>query len=252
MTNEVFINYRTGDGEKIAALIDRELSYRFGSERIFFASKSIAPGERYPERLLEAVRRSHIVLAVIGEVWLEQMTQAGEDDWVRRELRTAFACGIEVIPIFDGRKIERLRAADLPPDLARLADNQYVRLDLRDNAGLSRIGDLIVDKLPEFKKWDKQRRTATGPTGPRSGGNVRNSVDGSHGQVIQNRDFTGNVFRDVHGPVHTGSGDNHYNPQHFNAYGPGSMNFAGGNQGGITQNFGAPRRDDERDEEGGR
>lgn len=38
---DVFINYRTGDGDKTAALIDQELSGRFGQKRIFRASKSI-------------------------------------------------------------------------------------------------------------------------------------------------------------------------------------------------------------------
>jgi hypothetical protein len=54
----VFINYRTGDGEKTAALIDQELPRRFGPQHIFRASRSIAPGEVYPGSLLAALRRS--------------------------------------------------------------------------------------------------------------------------------------------------------------------------------------------------
>ncbi|MFE7268415.1 hypothetical protein ACFU9B_41625 [Streptomyces sp. NPDC057592] len=46
---DVFINYRTGDGEKTAALIDQELSRRFGNGRIFRASKSIAPVRHTPK-----------------------------------------------------------------------------------------------------------------------------------------------------------------------------------------------------------
>ncbi|GHH88817.1 hypothetical protein [Streptomyces capitiformicae] len=53
---EVFINYRTGEGEKTAALIDQELSRRFGPQHIFRASRSIAPGEAYPDSLLTALR----------------------------------------------------------------------------------------------------------------------------------------------------------------------------------------------------
>ncbi|WP_244321006.1 hypothetical protein [Streptomyces melanosporofaciens] len=51
---EVFINYRTGDGEKTAALIKRELSYRFGEDSAFRASESIPPGMRYPRSCSEA------------------------------------------------------------------------------------------------------------------------------------------------------------------------------------------------------
>jgi hypothetical protein len=41
--HEVFINYRTGDSDEAATMIERTLSERFGTERIFRAAKSIAP-----------------------------------------------------------------------------------------------------------------------------------------------------------------------------------------------------------------
>lgn len=249
MTHEVFVNYRTGDSEKIAALIWQALAQRFGKERIFRASASIAPGERYPERLLDAVRRSHVVLTVIGEGWSGRAELSTADDWVRKEILTAYECGIEMIPILDGRKTEQLRAADLPPELAWLADLQFIRLDLHDlDAGLTRLGNLLADKVPALKEADTRRKSSTGPA-ETGGGSVRNSIDEAHGQAVQSRDFTGNVFRDVHGIVHTGSGDNNYtyNPQSFNASGPGAMNIAGDNHGGIRQNFGTPQRDEEDD-----
>jgi len=48
----VFINYRTGDGEEAAALLEQRLSDRFGKERIFRATTSIKPGQPYPEKLM--------------------------------------------------------------------------------------------------------------------------------------------------------------------------------------------------------
>ena len=63
---DVFINYRTGDGDEAAAMIEKVLSERFGKKRIFRAARSIAPGSPYPEALLDAVRHSAILVAVIG------------------------------------------------------------------------------------------------------------------------------------------------------------------------------------------
>lgn len=69
---DVFINYRTGDGEKTALLLEKELSAILGGEeRIFRATRSIKPGQRFPEELLGNVRRSTVLLAVIGPNWIQ-------------------------------------------------------------------------------------------------------------------------------------------------------------------------------------
>ncbi|MCW2875934.1 MAG: hypothetical protein JWQ95_34 [Sphaerisporangium sp.] len=243
MTYEVFINYRTGDGEKTAALIEQNLSQRFGDERIFRASKSIAPGESYPDKLLGAVRRSAVVLTVIGENWSGRAELHNEDDWVRREILEAFTCGIEVIPVLEGRRTERLNAADLPANLARLADVQSLRLDLNEaRAGLTRIGDLLAEKLPSLKAVDRNALDSLDT------GSVSNSVNEAHGTVVQSRDFTGDVGSVVkgnRGPVHTGSGNLYQDSQHFS--GAGGTYIAGDNQGGIRHDFGGSRRDKEDD-----
>ena len=131
--HEVFINYRTGDGDEAAAMIEKVLSERFGKERIFRAARSIAPGSPYPETLLNAVRNSAVLLALMGAEWSHYPQLRDESDWVRREILEAFAYGIRIVPVLKGRKTDRLKVADLPIDLARLADLQSLRLDMRDN-----------------------------------------------------------------------------------------------------------------------
>jgi hypothetical protein len=243
VTNEVFINYRTGDGEKIAALIEQNLSDRFGEERIFRASKSIVPGESYPDKLLSAVRRSEVLLAVIGEGWSRRAELHDQDDWVRREILEAFTCGIEVIPVLEGRRTERLNASDLPVTLARLADVQSVRLDLHEaREGLTRIGDLLARKLPSLKAVDRAAPDL------RDTGSVSNSVNEARGTVVQTHEFTGdagNVVKGNHGPVHTGRGDLNYGSPRFS--GAVGAYIAGDNEGGIRQNLNTPRRDEEGD-----
>jgi hypothetical protein len=241
VANEVFINYRKGDGEKIAGLLERDLSHRFGTEYFFRASKSIPPGATYQEQLINGIRRSSLVIAVIGKDWSRHPALHNENDWVRREILEAFACGIEVIPVLEGRETSRLNPADLPAELKRLADIQSVRLDVSNlEADLKRIGDLLATKVPQLKAADR-----TTPPKPEAG-DVRNSVGEVHGDVFQAGAITGDVGRIIkgtQGPIHNGKGDIYHNSQHVS--GPGGTYIAGDNQGGIRHNFGDSRRKEE-------
>lgn len=248
---DVFINYRTGDADKSAALIDHELSHRFGSEKIFFASKSIPPSARYPRQLLSNVRRSAVLLAVIGESWSRNEALHREDDWVRQEILEALVCAIPIIPVFEGRKTERLRAAELPPALRELAECQYLRLDRHNAADLRRIGDEIIRLVPSLKEADRTAHQAVEP------GTVHNSTGDVHGTAVQARDITGDVgngtvVKGNHGPVHTGSGDlhqphyygdqNNFSGDQNNFSGDGATYIAGDNRGGVQHQFGGSKQ----------
>ena len=130
---EVFINYRTGDGDEAAGLIEQDLAQRFGKEHIFKASRDIRPGEAYPQALLTAVRHSWVLLAIMGPDWPAAPQLRDADDWVRREILEAYASGGHVIPVLKGRKTDRLHPAVLPPDMAWLAEVQSLRLDTHDS-----------------------------------------------------------------------------------------------------------------------
>ncbi|MGW4797669.1 toll/interleukin-1 receptor domain-containing protein [Nonomuraea sp. NPDC004297] len=244
MTYEVFINYRTGDGEKIAALLEENLAHRFGNEHIFRASNAIPPGAAYPDALIKAVRRSGLVLAIIGPNWSKHPRLHAEDDWVRKEILEAFTCGIEVIPILDGRTTERLNPADLPAPLQQLADAQSVRLDLQHDlpSALKRIGDILAAKLPRLKAADRTPRQEP------EAGDVRNTIDEARGNIVQAGNFTGDagtIAKGNHGPTHFGSGDiNQHSPR---ISGTGAVYIARDNQGGIRQNFGETRDKEEED-----
>jgi hypothetical protein len=242
---DVFVNYRTGDGDKSAALIERDLSHRFGSDKIFRASKSIPPGARFPQELLGNVRRSAVLLAVIGETWIRCAALHDEDDWVRREIVEALTWGIPVVPVLEGRKTERLCAAELPDSLAQLAEVQSLRLDLHNaDAGLRRIGDEIAKLIPSLKDADRAARRAAEP------GATHNSVGDVQGTTVQARDFTGDVGTVVkgnHGPVHTGTGDihqSHFSGDHNHFSGDGATYIAGDNRGGVRHRFGGSHREE--------
>ncbi|GAA3782021.1 hypothetical protein GCM10022403_015720 [Streptomyces coacervatus] len=211
---DVFINYRTGDGDYLATILDRELSHRFGPAAGFRASKSIKPGQKFAPELLRGVRRSSVLLAVIGPGWAASPALRNEEDWVRREILEAFDCGIPVIPILSGRRMERLRGEDLPAPLAQLAEIQSLRYD-NQNApvDLDRIVAELVELVPELAPSGQRERGAA----VSQPGSVHNEVTGgTQGPVFQGRDFTGDVggtvIKNNSGPIHAGKGDqnNHH------------------------------------------
>jgi hypothetical protein len=194
----VFINYRTGDGEHAAALIDKHLSDRLGSDQVFRASRSIRPGAAYDAALLAGVRTSRVLLALIGPGWLDARDALGRrrlddpKDWIRREIVTAFDCGVQVVPILLG-KVERLAPNDLPKKLAPLVVRQDLRLDTRRvDADLDRIYTAITEMVPEL-------RPTAAPEATRETPSRRGGVGDIHGNV-------GTVVGSVRGPINTGSG----------------------------------------------
>lgn len=238
---EIFINYRTGDGEEAALTIELALSQRFGEDRVFRASSKIKPGEAYPDKLLSSVRQSAVLLAVIGPDWPHHPQLRNPGDWVRRELLEARTCGIQVIPVLKGRKTDRLAVADLPKTLAWLADVQSLRMDTKDNGrDLARIGDELARLVPSLGEADR------GTSQSSASDTIRNSASDVRGAVVQGRDITGDVgtvIKGNQGSVHLGTGDINHESQTFS--GDGATYIRGDNHGGVNHDFGGSRRGEE-------
>jgi O-acetyl-ADP-ribose deacetylase (regulator of RNase III) len=122
----VFINYRVREQSGYAALLYRELAVRLGADRVFFASRSIRLGDDFVDRIFDTLSRCTVLLAIIGPRWLDYLGDP-DQDWVRREIRAAFAHGLRVIPILvDDAQLPD--AALLPEDIAALGRCQSLRL----------------------------------------------------------------------------------------------------------------------------
>jgi hypothetical protein len=180
----VFINYRTDDDEGTATLIDRELSDRFGSAKVFRASRSIRPGENFEEVILRNVQRSEVLLAIIGPRWLTVLDGAGrrkidlESDWTRQEILEAMRCKIPVIPVLVG-KSKRLTAEELPAELAGLVKCQYVPFDHRRAArDLDALVDAITERVPELDDRTPARDAGEAPVINYAGDNARVKFQG--------------------------------------------------------------------------
>jgi hypothetical protein len=206
---EVFINYRTGDGEEAAEFLASCLSDRFGKEHVFKASHSIQPGELFPKVLMDAARKSHVLLAVMGPDWGADSQLREEADWVRTEILAAQTSGTRVVPVIKGRKTDRLARASLPPELMWLADVHSLRLDMHESTDdIIRIGDFLADLLPTLKAADRTADDST-PFGA-----ADNSASDVAGNLVQGRDISGGVrnisLSDTSGPMMAGD----HNTQH--------------------------------------
>lgn len=128
----VFVNYRSRDDGSMAFLLKRELSAEFGDDAIFLDFESIPLGQDFSRMLLDGVRRSAVLLVLIGRDWEGRADKRGRliddpGDWVRREIAAALAASVVVVPVLIGDR-PVLVAADLPVEIARLARLQYARI----------------------------------------------------------------------------------------------------------------------------
>jgi hypothetical protein len=162
---QVFLNYRRADEPFGVAMLDRELSARFGAEAVFFASKSIQLGASWEEEMFAAVERSTALLVVMGRRWLDDVDETGqrrifaEKDFVRREILLAMELDKHVISVRLGAP--RLSPSDLPPELRSLPDRQDIELQFR-TAGpdIDRLETKLRRLIPELATAAPKERPA--------------------------------------------------------------------------------------------
>lgn len=134
---KVFINYRSTDEPWAAIAVNNELSRRFGDAAVFLDAKSVIPGRAFDQTLLTAVRRSTVLLALMGNRWLTASDSHGRrlidrpKDWVRQEIVEAFLSAVPVIPVLVG-DVRVPPAEALPPMLRQIAKCPFIRLRHRD------------------------------------------------------------------------------------------------------------------------
>jgi hypothetical protein len=149
---QVFLNYRTDDEPFGVALLDRELSDRFGSDTVFLAAKSIPAGTNWEKRIFDAVAESTALLAIIGRGWFSAASRRRLNqptDFVRREILTALKLQKRVVPVRLG--VPRLKKADLPPALQPLAEQQDIEIRFRSHKiDIDRLAADLAERIPEL------------------------------------------------------------------------------------------------------
>ncbi|MGB3443236.1 MAG: toll/interleukin-1 receptor domain-containing protein [Actinophytocola sp.] len=145
----VFVNYRSAD-EKPAADVEAELNHRLGRGAVF-RDVHMPLGVAFPSELADRAARCAVMVSIIGERWDDGTGLRllhSPSDWVRRELATALAGGVHVVPILVGAR-PHLSPADLPEEVRALAYIQGPHLP-RDYTApdLRRVVDRLLKTLP--------------------------------------------------------------------------------------------------------
>jgi hypothetical protein len=133
---KIFICYRRADAEYAAGALGRELRAHFGEDQVFRDKEDIGGGDMWKEKVLHEIDRQSALLVLIGPRWLETRDASGArriddpGDPIRMEVHDGIRDGATIIPVLL-ENASMPAAADLPPELAPLAD--YNALKLHDS-----------------------------------------------------------------------------------------------------------------------
>ena len=168
MTNRIFISYRRADSHGSAGRIYDHLSERFGSDNIFMDVDTIQPGLDFVNAIESAVNETDVLLAVIGQSWLDIADSNGKrrldnpEDFVRLEIGTALKRNIRVIPVLvDGALSPQSR--DLPDDLKPLARRNAIEVrHTRFSSDIQQLVRTLESVLGGPKKRTRQHSAING------------------------------------------------------------------------------------------
>ena len=166
----VFVNYRRDDTGWAANSLTDALRRRLGhSSEVFLDNRSIDLGQAFAEVLEQGVRRSAVLIALIGRRWddppfLDRLLDP--KDWVRQEIVLAQQQQSTVIPVLVDR--ERVPAAAvLPEELQFVAGLQAAELRQAHPEDLEVLAERIATLLPSGCRGTTVRSgTGVTPTRP--------------------------------------------------------------------------------------
>jgi TIR domain len=128
--SKLFISYRRDDSADITGRLHDRLKGHFGDGTIFLDIDNIPFGMDFRQSIGDAVNQCDVLLAVIGDLWLDARNADGPQqgcrrlddphDYVRIEIESALARGIPVVPLLVGKAVMPAEA-DLPVGLKELA-----------------------------------------------------------------------------------------------------------------------------------
>jgi serine/threonine protein kinase len=169
---KIFLSYRREDSADVAGRIFDHLERRFGRDRLFLDVDAIRYGDDFRRRISEALDQTGVLLAIIGDRWLDAEDRAqpacsrrldDPNDYVSVEISAALKRGIAVVPVLVG-EARMPSARDLPAHLAELSyrNAAEVRSGRDFSFHINRLIEAIADLLglpPE--QGSPQRRQST-------------------------------------------------------------------------------------------
>lgn len=205
--NRVFLSFRKVDDRVTREQVDQRLCTEFGREQVFKSGESIPAGTDYVATLQAQATACSVMLVLIGGAWLTASDARGgalierDDDWVRVEIRTALAAGNRVVPVLLGERTLLPTAAELPDDLAALADLQALRIaHSAVDAGLDQLVAELKRMLPRLAPDGNAAPDPAPMPAPMPAQNV--TISGGGSGVVANGPVSGTVAgRDIRGNV---------------------------------------------------
>jgi len=149
----IFISYRRSDSADITGRIYDRLVDEFGRSPIFKDVDSIPLGFDFREYLDRKVSECRVLLAIIGDHWLDASDAAGkkrlEDpaDFVRIEIESALERDILVIPLLV-RSAKMPEEENLPASLRKLVYKNGV--EIRPDPDFHRDMDRLISALSKY------------------------------------------------------------------------------------------------------
>jgi len=152
---KIFLSYRREDSADIAGRIFDHLERRFGRDRLFLDVDAIRYGDDFRRRIGEALDQTGVLLAIIGDRWLDAGAQSAArrrlddpNDYVSIEISSALDQGITVVPVLVG-EAQMPRVSDLPAHLAQLSyrNAAEVRSGRDFSLHINRLIEAITDLL---------------------------------------------------------------------------------------------------------
>ncbi|MEO0406107.1 MAG: toll/interleukin-1 receptor domain-containing protein [Cyanobacteria bacterium P01_A01_bin.135] len=174
----IFISYRRSDSISEAGRIYDSLAAHFGHERVFKDVFDIPYGVDFVTHLEQAVSQCQVLLAIVGNTWVEVAHPDGSrrlndpEDFVRVEVASALERDILVIPVLvNGAPMPR--SDQLPADLKPLARRNaaQVRHDPDYHDDMNRLIGIVRDHFNRIDPTaaDSYPHKAAPPTRDRGG-----------------------------------------------------------------------------------
>lgn len=123
----LFLTYRRLDSAPWTALLHRDLDQAFGADIAFRDTDAIRVSQDWEQRLHSALAECRMLVAMIGPKWLSitgegYIRRIDEDgDWVRKEIESALARGVPVLPVRVGGAVP-IQRKHLPASLRTLGE----------------------------------------------------------------------------------------------------------------------------------
>jgi hypothetical protein len=143
--SRIFISYRREDSIAYAGRLFDRLADRFGEKQIFMDIDTMKVGLDFVEQIEQAVQACDVLIAVIGQSWINIQDETGHrrldnpEDWVRVEIQAALKRDIPVIPLLVGGA-GMPKASDLPDPIAKLTRRHAMKMsDERFRADATRL-----------------------------------------------------------------------------------------------------------------